>query len=130
MMPIGHDDKGAEIYFRSAFHGTRRQKNMAHRKLLEALRVRGFRRPGEPERPDLEETKTRLEDIVKQPNPWSHMLVEINKWAASVEDLSKINRDYDHLVNPKTGQKIYLKELHLATMIWPIAQVLELVPAA
>ena len=128
MVPMGTNDQGVSVYFRSAFYGTRRQKNMVHRKLAEAIRERGFLRPGEEPIPHIE-----VIDFESEETSWDTvgtlLLSQVQEWTTRLEKI-KEPKDYDHYVNPETGQKIFVKELMFATTIWPLEEVLEMVPAA
>ncbi len=116
-------------YTRNAFQGTRKERNRAHQKLLKEVRGRGFLRPGEDPPIDYEEFK--LDPATADWTSASGQLMEMmQKFTEQTKRLTQEQADYDHLVNVETGQKIYMKELFFATMLWPIEDVLELVPTA
>ena len=119
-------------YTRNPFLGNRRQRNNAHRKILKGVRERGFLRPGEDPPVDLEAFKLdpKAMDWVTAGTQMLAMMQNFTDQTKKLEKRMKEGVDYDHLVNADTGQKIYMKELFFATMLWPIEEVLELVPVA
>jgi hypothetical protein len=102
---------------------------MAHKKILEGVRARGFLRPGEDPPIDLEEFKIDPESC-NWDTAGKQLMGLMQKFTERTKKLKEARADYDHLVNAQTGQKIYMKELFFATMLWPIEEVLELVPTA
>lgn len=110
--------------FHSAFRsGNRKIRNLAHRKLVEEMRARGYTKNGK--RRDSLEIPTSLEKM-----DWTQLhtvIGEFLSWTKTLDDI-KDPEPMEFWGNPDTNQRIPVETLMIATDFWPLDEVLEMVP--
>jgi len=133
-MIISQDDQlriiNGERSFRSAFtNKNRRTRYRAHRKLQEALHERGYYpngiKPPEHVLPALDPSKLICKEDINA--FYGSMLTSIEALTEQVKNFDK-RESTTHFINPDTGQSIPLECIMGATLLWPLEEVMELVP--
>ena len=116
--------------FRSAFRSSnKRVRCAAHKNLIAEMEKRGYYSNGVPRQklPELtkfdpENPMFRWEDTLK------NMETAMGAFSKAIVDLSKPREPHKFWGNPETGQNIPLEHLMAATDLWPMDEVLQLVP--
>jgi hypothetical protein len=111
--------------FESAFcHKNKKVRNRAHRKLIEGLGSKGYYSGGiKP----IEPTKIPLDPFTS----WGDAKGVFSEIMKSMDDLKQrldSPKSYDFYENPDLGQRISLKDLIAATLLWPLEEVFEIIP--
>ena len=120
--------------FQSAFRsGNRRTRNMAHRKLIEGMRKRGYTKNGKPRLviPVIPEIKKfDPEKFAENPEMgWAQMAAGMEgMMQIFTKTVGELDETLEFWGNPDTGQRIPLNILISATDFWPLDEVLEMVP--
>lgn len=120
--------------FRSAFcHPKRKVRNRAHRRLHEELRARGYYPNGRklelpelPEKPELDPDKMNWDDF----DPKQFFAGSMAALQALADSITKIE-DREPTTfhqNLETGNVIPLDVLMAAILLWPLEEVLEMIP--
>ena len=125
---------GREGFCSSFRSGKKRTRNTAHKNLITEMEKRGYysngkRRQELPEFPVYDPEK-----IAENPEMgWAQMLGGMEEIMAlftkTVGDLGKMREPHKFWENPDTGDKIPVEHLMAATDLWPMKEVLELVPS-
>lgn len=132
-MFIKNDGIVTIIAGREGFHSTfrsgkKRTRNTAHKNLITEMEKRGYYSNGVPRQklPDLttfDPENLRWEDTLKS------MEKAMGAFSKAIEDLGKQRAPHKFWGNPDTGDKIPAEHLIAATDLWPMDEVLELVPS-
>lgn len=136
-MMIHSDEKGIQILggrieFRSAFlHKKRKVRNRAHRRIVEELKARGYysngRKPPElpkiPEIPDI--TEASWDEALDPKKFFAGSMAALQDLLKTLEKPREKVRFYQ---NPDTGNTIQLDDLIAATHLWPIEEIMEMIP--
>ena len=115
--------------FRSAFRsGKRRIRNAAHKKLIQEMRKRGYYKNGKPRQPLPAVPVFDSESCLDWTQVAAGMEEMMKIFTKRVEDLGKSQEPLKFWENPETSQNIPLEHLMAATDLWPLEEVLEMVP--
>ena len=137
-MLIKHDGKIRIISggqdFRSAFRsGNRRTRNRAHRRLIEEMERRGYWSNGVP-RKRFDASEVNIDDFAANPVAGYRKLNAIlegftEQAKTLLNNIQERSSDTTTFYgNPELSQKIPLQTLIAATDLWPLDEVLEMVP--
>jgi hypothetical protein len=122
---------GGSEDFRSAFRsGNRRTRNLAHRRLIEEMERRGYWSNGVPRKRfngiDLDFSSSPCEGYRKLNAILEELTDQAKQLLDNIRERSQETTTF--WGNPELNQKIPLGILIAATDLWPLEEVLEMVP--
>jgi hypothetical protein len=121
---------GREEFVSTFRSGNRRTRNRAHKNFIKALEERGYYGNG-VRRKSFELPSLPSPDDTFDIDPtmmWGQMSTLMAEFTSQVEALSTDRGELKFYENPDTGQRIPLEILMAATNLWPVEEVLELLP--
>lgn len=123
------------VYFISGFQSSQKKVRFRqHKQLIEALGKRGYYSNGKRRPSPSNVIDGFLSGLDIKINPdnsvdiFSQLLVEAENLHAELDKTNSPDNELEFYENPDTGQRIPLETLMAATKLWPLDEVLALVP--